>query len=276
MPIRRAGEQWREPSVDRYSDETELQALIEGAPDLLPGGVEPLAIAREVAVSSGYIDIVGVEPSGQIVLCECKLEANENSRRKVVGQLLAYAGAIWEMDPDEFIEAFSQRVNEPLVDAVRELGGDDWSEEQFRRGLACCLESGSLRLVVAVDSISEGLKKTLRFLNEHSSHEVEFLALEIGYTRDGDIEIIVPHVYGEELTSPKRPRKRWSEAELLSDLGAGSSAAGFRAVSEFWELLKRHATRIDFGTGLHPSGSAYLLVDGVEQPVFSIYAYAGD
>jgi hypothetical protein len=273
MLIRRAGESWKEPTVTSYSDEQKLQDLIAEAPHLLPGSTGPLAVVRELPVSSGFVDILGVDPVGQVVICECKLDANADSRRKVVGQLLAYAGAIWELDFEALESRFSDRAGQPFLEAVREISGDDWDEQGFREGLSECLKEGSFRLIVAVDSITDELRQTLRFLNQHSIQAVEVMALEIEYTRDGELEIIVPQVYGEELTEPARGRKTWDEAGLLKGLKAGCTSIGFQAISALWDVFKERGFRITYGGGLNPSASIYISVDGIELPVFSIYAY---
>ena len=44
---------------------------------------------------TGKADVVIVDASGDITVVECKLAANPEIRRRVVGQLLAYSSAIW-------------------------------------------------------------------------------------------------------------------------------------------------------------------------------------
>ncbi len=95
--IRRSGESWRSPKVTAYSNEDALQSLVATSPQLLPGGAAALAVAREFPVAAGSIDLVGVDPDGEVVVCECKLEATakrdawssvSSSRRGALGALL--------------------------------------------------------------------------------------------------------------------------------------------------------------------------------------------
>src|SRR4051794_35475938 len=89
---------WRSPDVTRYPDEDAIQALLAQSPELVPGiGSTRLAVAREVSLSAGYVDLVVVAPDGAITLVECKLKANPEIRRHVIGQILAYAATLWEL-----------------------------------------------------------------------------------------------------------------------------------------------------------------------------------
>ncbi len=97
MLVRRAGEPaWRSPTVTTYSNERAIQTIIEQAPHLLlPGSDESrLAVATELALEAGYVDVVGVGADGAITLAECKLKANPEIRRHVIGQILAYASGL--------------------------------------------------------------------------------------------------------------------------------------------------------------------------------------
>jgi hypothetical protein len=181
--IRRSGDDWRAPDVSSYTNEHALRDLLVASPELLPNCTEPLVAITELPLSSGQVDVVAVESSGQIVLCECKLDANEDARRKVVGQLLSYAGSAWQLECDDFIDRVSRRLGRPLIEAMRNTAGAGWAEEEFRAALGDNLASGDFRLIVAVDAITDELKKTILYLNQHSARGIEVLALEVNYTR---------------------------------------------------------------------------------------------
>lgn len=122
MLIRTTGETaWRTPKVTSYADEAALQALIRQSPDLLPGADgAPMAVATEVPIASiGYADIVGVDAAGDITVVECKLRANPEIRRQVVGQVFAYASGLWGLSYEEFDAVFASGA------AIEELSDDD-------------------------------------------------------------------------------------------------------------------------------------------------------
>jgi hypothetical protein len=273
MLIKRDGEEWHEPEVSAYRNEKALQKVLIDASHLLPKSSGPAIVVDELPVSSGSLDLVAVEPSGQLVLCECKLEANAQSRRTVVGQLLSYAGAVWQLDYDDFVDRFSRRLGRPLIDAVRAVADDAWDEDEFREALTEGLSTGAFRLIVAVDAITEELKSTVRYLSQHSTPGVEVLALELGYTRDGDVEILVSNSYGAEVTRPKPRRPEWNEEGLFETLKQGCTHEGVAAVRELWGFLVERKARPSWGRGHGAGVTLYLTIDGEEQPLFSIYGY---
>ncbi len=98
MLIRRVGGgSWHTPQTTAYTNEAELRDLLAEMPSLLPGIDERSAAAgKEMPISgTGKADVVIVDASGDITVVECKLAANPEIRRRVVGQLLAYSSAIW-------------------------------------------------------------------------------------------------------------------------------------------------------------------------------------
>jgi hypothetical protein len=273
MLIKRDGEEWHEPEVSAYRNEKALQKILAEYPNLLPKSSGPALVVDEFPVSSGSIDLAAVEPSGQLVLCECKLDANTQSRRTVVGQLLSYAGAVWQLDYDDFVDRFSRRLGRPLIDAVRAIADAAWDEDEFREVLAENLATGTFRLIVAVDAITDELKKTVRYLDLHSTPGVEVLALELGYTRDGDVEVLVASSYGEEVAPPRQRRPEWNEEGLFEVLEQASTPDGVAAVRELWAFLAERQARPSWGRGHGAGVTLYLPIDGEEQPLLSIYGY---
>lgn len=202
-----------EPEISGHQNEDALQHLLATAPDLLPGAETglPLAVAREFPVSTGRIDILGVDVDGEITLCECKLATNPGIRREVVGQLLEYASVLQGVGLEEFAARFQARNGALLWDAVADIAGEGFDRESFDQRVAENLARGRFRLVVVVDRISDALRETILFLNDHLDRAV--LALELAYLRDGDVEMLLPRVYGAESAE----RKRTNRTETVAD-----------------------------------------------------------
>lgn len=89
----RNDEGWQLSRPEGFPDEATLHRLIEKTPEMLPlAGAPPLLVlGREVPLGSGYADLLGVEASGRPVIIEIKLAQNNEARRAVVAQILAYA-----------------------------------------------------------------------------------------------------------------------------------------------------------------------------------------
>ena len=198
--------------MSNYTDEAALQVLVSESPELL-GANEPLAVVRELAIPGvGSLDLAAVSPSGKITLVECKLAANPEIRRNVIGQVFAYAAGLWSLSYDEFNQLFASRSGQSLADAVAAAGRleSDWDQDDFRRAVAANLETGRFDLVIAVDKITDELKRVVRYLNEHTVTEIRVLALELGYVADRDVEMLRTH----------RLRRRVSDSKVADVVAA--------------------------------------------------------
>jgi hypothetical protein len=277
--IRRQGEgAWREPAATAYTDEAELQRLIEESPTVLPGvNALPAAVATEVNLgSAGFVDVVVVEANGQITLVECKLRANPEIRRAVVGQALAYAASVWQMSYEDFDEAFARRARRPLAAALGD-GVTDWDEERFRQAVATNLQDGALRLVIAVDEITDELKRIVTFLNRHTSPAIELLAVELRRVVDADMEVLFPQAYGEESAQEKVDPPSGhivSEAAVLAAIRERHPDRRGERMVALYQFMRDRGARLSWGrSAREPSVTAWLGED-VGNPVsVGIYPY---
>ncbi len=116
------------PEVSAYPNEEALEQLLAASPDLLPGAsAGPMVVARQVQTGAGPADLVGIGLDGSVLLVECKLRANPEIRRAVVGQLFAYASALWQMPIEDFEQAVADRLGQalpiaPALSRARKLG----------------------------------------------------------------------------------------------------------------------------------------------------------
>jgi hypothetical protein len=279
MLIRKAGSghAWHAPQVMAYTDEQMLQALLQRSPHLLPGSAgTPMAVASELEVAGpGYVDLVGVDASGGITLVECKLRANPDIRRQVVGQVLAYAAALAGLPYEAFDRAFAARAGAPLAQRVQELGPEAWDEEAFRAAVAATLAAGSFRLVIAVDRITDELKRTVVYLNQHTVADVQVLALELGYVADEGVEILLPAVYGQESSQTKvaAAKQKWDEAGVFAALAGCCTPQGVQAAQHLYDHLKELGASFAFGVGPLAAATARLPVAGKPASVVSFYEY---
>jgi hypothetical protein len=259
MLIRKTGETaWRAPRIQAYSDEAVLQALVAGAPDLLPGGTgAPLAVVREMSVVDGYVDLVGVDPGGNITIVECKLRANPETRRTIVGQIFAYASGLWGLTYEAFDSAFAARAGAPLAERVAALGAEPWDEEAFRAAVAANLAAGRFRLVIAVDAITEELKRIVRYLNTHTDSALQVLALELSYVADEGVEILLLATYGAETAASKPAAgRKWDVDSVFDRLASFCSPAAIAQARHLAETLQTQGYVLSTGTGPYPSLNA--------------------
>lgn len=278
--IRKPGENdWHEPEISAYENESRLQELIAKSPTLLPVDFqEPVVASTEVQIpDTGPVDVLAVDAAGSITLVECKLQANPEIRRHVVGQLFAYAAGLWKLPYDQLDNAFSAGAGvglAPLMASSATAASIEWAEEEFRRRVEQNLQAGHFRLVFAVDEITNELKRIVEFLNEHSSPETQILALELGFVADEGVEILVPNVYGEEAARKKaRPGRAWDESSFFEALATRSSPEGVRAVRRFYDLAASRGRSFAWGSGPNPSVTGWFVVDGEPVPIWTAVAW---
>jgi hypothetical protein len=179
--------------------EKKLEILLEKSPDLLTteGGNPPLLFKRQVAIGNNAVDLLGVDADGKIVMVECKLEANREARRIVVGQILEYAGQLWGKSYEEFDEMLTGNSDLSLVDMVRQQISDvEWSEAEFRAGVENGLKSGAFRLVIAINGMNDELKGIIEYLKQRGGVRLEALELQQFTDEKSGVAVLVPEMYG--------------------------------------------------------------------------------
>jgi len=175
-------------------DEAWLQDLIMKRPDLLPleeiepafEGVVPVCV--ELPSTSGFLDNLLITPDGNIVLIECKLWRNPESRREVMAQIIDYANAL------------STWTYEKLNDAVKQAGGGNGltkkaslyelvsssrqiDEPSFIDAVSRNLKRGRFLLLILGDGIREGVESMTEFLQQHAGLHFTLALVEIGLFR---------------------------------------------------------------------------------------------
>ena len=240
--IKKKGEpRWKSPDVERVP-ESMLQTILSDDPDLIPFDDErrPVVLVDEFPVRFGSADLVGVGASGSITIVECKKKDNRDMRgRSVVGQLFAYAAALWEMSYEEFDARWQATERPPLMDDARwakrkrpplaesvadaaSVRGLHYDPDAFRASVTENLRTGKSTLIVAVDEITLELQRVIEYLSAHTAAEVDVIALELGYATLGDVEVLVPLQFGLEMAERKasstRPSRRWDEESFSAAL----------------------------------------------------------
>jgi len=253
--------------------------MLRNAPQLLPLQGEGSVFVDELTVPGvGSVDLAGVDAAGSITLVECKLGTNPEIRRSIVGQIFAYAAGLWQMSYEGFDDVFSARLGDvPLADAVRkalpERQAMDWQLEHFRLSLADNLGAGRFTLIIAVDRITDELKRVVPYINTHTIPDVRFIALEIGYVKDGDVEIIRPVAYGQESVGEKQAAARhrqWTPEAYFEKLREYGEPVQ-EVVNSLVALSVEHGAEIEGGTGALPSLNVRFRFGDARKTVWSSY-----
>jgi len=262
----------------------------------------PVVLVHEFEVTYGFIDLVGVSPTGAVTVVECKLQGNPDMKRTIVGQLFAYAAGLWGMSYADFDEAWQaktqpfnmsaetweRRKRGPLVDemaaAVAEHGLT-WDRDTFPAAVEANLAAGRYTLVFAVDDITPELRRIVEYLSEHTAPEVSVIALEIRYLRDGDTEVLVPQPYGQEMAQRKatvtstRPHVAWDMDLFDAALRETKGETTLQLATNLreWALAPEIALEVSFGRGTMFGTEGLGLVDpaGRLRALFSLWTNGG-
>lgn len=194
----RLGQAGRE---DDYREEF-LQMLVHDRPDIIPmEDIEPafrplISVCTEMPTASGSVDNVWITPEGGLILGECKLVRNPQSRREVVAQALDYARAVTGWHFEDLQAAARKARKEPsfsLWALVKDLS--NLHEHQFVDAVERRLKFGRLMLLVISDGIHEGVEALADFLQLHAGVHagLALLDLSIWEGHDGGL-LIVPRI----------------------------------------------------------------------------------
>jgi hypothetical protein len=265
--------------VTAYQDEEALQTLLAASPNLLPlaNPDAPVVVASEVGTTAGPVDLVAVDALGEIALVECKLRANPDIRRSIVGQLMAYAAAVWTLSYDEFDRAISKRLHDSLADTVESrvsAAGTEWDADEFRTRVSRNLGDGRLRLIFAVDQITDELRRIVEFVNSHTHNDLQVVALELGYVADEGVEVLVPREFGQETadrkSAPSAPHQ-WTPEAVIADLTGRLPETTVDFVSRLIEWTRNNGGSFSNGTGKSPSVSGWMRVEGHWVSTWALY-----
>jgi hypothetical protein len=250
--------QWEFANPVSPKAEVEIQALLLESPSLIPAddireGLSPFVVAvGEFGLpGSGSTDVLAFTPDGDVALVECKLAANQEIKRKVIGQILEYAAFLWGMGYEELAQRVQAKHKKPLEDLVADAVADDLDRDAFRRSLEQSLTSGSFILVIVVDEINEELARIIRFVNECAETRFSLHALELRKFMSGNLEVLVPHLHGvsRRQVSPPSHRKRWTEAGYWAAVDVSVDARAQKIMRNLFEWTQHTADRVWFGTG---------------------------
>lgn len=265
--------EWREPESTTFTNERELQSLVNESPQLLTG-VALATVAEFWIPDIGSVDLIGVGSDGAITVVECKLRANPEIRREVVGQVLAYAGGLWQMSYDDFESTWRSRAGSELHEHVGAKTGAEVDGEELRRAVMANLAAGTFTLLIVVDDITDELKRVVEYLNIATRDEITVLALELQYLKDAGKEILIPRTYGEALRETKgraaNNKVKWN-AETF---GAAVEALPESQRGTIERLLahgREHDGRPWWGVGQVPGMSYYYKVGAQQVSLFQIY-----
>jgi len=272
--------QWEEVPSAVYTNEAELQELLAASPSLVPlpdvrgGQAELLVAVKEFGLpGSGAADIVAFSERGDIAVVECKLEANQQAKREVVGQILEYGAYLWNTSYEELDRRVKSATGRSLAELMhQEVGEKEWSEEDFRASVTDSLAKGRFLLIVAVDAINDELQRIIRYVNAVGEAAFSLHALELRRFKKDKADILVPHLYGQgEGPSPPGAHP-WTAERFMARVRERLTVEECSIAEDLLEWSQAHAEVVSWGIGAQEgSFSYYINTQRTARSVFVLY-----
>ena len=218
---------WQSVEAFSYGDESKLRDLLFDHPTLIPmeeiraGSAEIVFALKEFPLSIGSVDLLGFSASEDIVvIIECKLAKNAESKRKVIGQVLEYGANLHGLTYKD-IDQQVQKNGKNLISCMKEVIEDPlWKEEEFKQNIEDALKKGDFLLIIVVDEINEYLSRIVNYISEAGQPAFSLAALEMKRLKHGEVEILIPNVYGGSARNPLLliPSAQVDEDTFLQDV----------------------------------------------------------
>jgi hypothetical protein len=276
----------RIPFSERSFDEGWLQELLFSHPALIPfHDIEPifsdsLPVVRELPTPAGPLDLLYINPKGFLSLVETKLWRNPEARRSVVAQIIDYAKEMTLWSYEDLVQALRQAglksSQDPLVEMMTEIGGEEFEEQRFIDQISKNLRLGRLLLLIVGDGIQEGVEHMASFLQQTPQLSYKLALLEIGIYREQPgkndpllvqprllartqeitravVEIKVPVQPGDvEVTLPQEPgpekagRRRITEEEFFEELNKAANPEAVEFAKWVLDNAEDHGLEVDW------------------------------
>jgi len=287
MAIKQVSGDWRMVSDRHCRDEAHFQKLLYENPELIP--IEDLGedaraskvVIREAGLpGSGNTDLIALDEAGGITVIECKLATNPEVKRKVIGQVLEYAAYLWRMPYEELDAIARRREGKSLIElmsaALDEETKARWAADDFRTAIAESLQSGSFRLIIAVDSLNDELRRTVEYLNSAGPTALSIFVLEVMYFADKMSEFLIPQLHGIVGRKPSQTgseRSKWDAERFMRDAEAKNDHVSIERIVGLLAFAREFADRIYWGTGKATgSFTFHYLLNEKTVSVFSVYS----
>jgi len=183
----------------------------------------------------------------------------------VLGQVIDYASALHQDGPDAFHRAWKARGGQAL---------DEFLEPDGLDALETSLRGGQLHLAVAVDRIDDDLRRLIEFLNVVSREDIRVTALQLSYSRHGDVEILIPSTFGAEIALAKGARTQshvhWTWDEFLDSLPSPSDQEFAREIYDRVMSIPSTGPYNKIWCGRRPGGGVLFYVHGERFSAFQL------
>jgi hypothetical protein len=235
--IKKEGEKNVLFKLDNFN-EAFIQDIVFENPECLPisdidESFNPLIpICKELNTAVGPLDILMINPNGEIAIIETKLWRNPESRRKVVAQILDYAKELSTWTYEDLQREVNRKLGtnkKSLYEIVKEKNSDLILEEPyFIDSISRNLFRGRFLLLIVGDGIREGASAIAEFLSNSAHLNFTFAQIELNVYKGEDKGVLIV---------PKTLVKTYEISKLVIDLPKGMSLKSNDKINEQATIL---------------------------------------
>ncbi len=245
-------------------NEAELQNFLIDNPDLFPieeiGLVDSiLVVGKESTVPSGFIDMIAMARTGEVLVIEFKTGPGNPDFRHVLAQLFDYGSHLWGMSCEQFeaeaVRFFnSERCSDPRLKGKKSLAEaatatwSDFSEEelgQLQDRLARHLSGGSFYYIIAAQDFTPEIRQTVEYLNVVLDGPKLFGVEVIKFQGEAKTAFETRTVLKPSVKTIRPPQTQANESSFLENLG---DAAYSSALSSLFDLFRELGLRFEWGS----------------------------
>ena len=213
-----------------FENEQELQRVLAENPQLLvaDGAPPPVLLTRHLTLpDAGTLDLLLLDVDSIPVVVGTTLGRCGDCRRDVVGEAIDYISALAQLTVAELDDAARGAVGR----ALRAFAGNDGHDFERRWALlAVNLRSARVRFIFAVEELRPSLDRMIRLLAEHSSLDVQCVAVAKCRVANGDTFYAPSTIAG--FGSNSRPLDRAPSPTGIRLVGSAANAR--KAAAPAW------------------------------------------
>ena len=223
-------------SAQRVATEEMLEAVLAANPDMLMRGLT--LVGRQVPVETGYVDLLGIDEDGRLVVFELK---REKLRRDAVAQILDYCTYLETLSDSQLATLLADRSGKDGIDKIADF--EEWYGSQWGDSIR------PVRMVLVGLGIDAGAGRIVAYLADRGV-DIRLLTFH-GYVH-GDRTLLARQVRTAEEShaSPSLPSRTQARRDL-------KRKAAERGVAEMWQEAKASLDH-SFRTYYTKSGITYL------------------
>lgn len=191
---------------DGKKEKNDLEQWIKSNPQIL--GDDIVVIGEQIPTSSGPLDFLGIDNSGNTVIVELK---RDKLPREALAQAIDYASDVANWEIDRFREICKSYTNQNLEDLLQErfesIAIEDLAINQAQR------------LLLVGTAVEESLGRMIEWLSDNYSIGINAVVLNYAKTKQGDAILSRMVIIPEEVEKQKANKKKFI-IEMSNDPGA--------------------------------------------------------